>query len=51
MMIAPGLEKKFQGLDDLLDSILGNGLPSDKGVKPHLSVFVARDTLEAAAQH
>jgi hypothetical protein len=40
-----------QGLDDLLDSILGNGLPSDKGVKPHLSVFVDADTLEAAAQH
>ena len=46
-----GAERRVQGLDDLLDSILGNGLPSDKGVKPHLSVFVDADTLEAAAQH
>ena len=46
-----GSERRVQGLDDLLDSILGNGLPSDKGVKPHLSVFVDADTLEAAAQH
>ncbi len=30
--------------------ILANGLPSDKGVRPHLSVFVDADTLEAAAQ-
>ncbi|MDX6232684.1 MAG: hypothetical protein QOH68_1680 [Nocardioidaceae bacterium] len=46
-----GSERRVQGLDDLLDSILGNGLPSDKGVKPHLSVFVDADTLEAASQH
>lgn len=46
-----GSERRVQGLDDLLDSILGNGLPSDKGVKPHLSVFVDADTLEAAAEH
>ena len=46
-----GPERRVQGLDDLLDSILANGLPSDKGVKPHLSVFVDADTLEAAAQH
>ena len=45
-----GSERRVQGLDDLLDSILGNGLPSDKGVKPHLSVFVDADTLEAAAR-
>jgi hypothetical protein len=46
-----GSERRVQGLDDLLDSILGNGLPSDKGVRPHLSVFVDADTLEAAAEH
>ena len=45
-----GSERRVQGLDDLLDSILANGLPSDKGVRPHLSVFVDADTLEAAAQ-
>ncbi len=46
-----GSERRVQGLDDLCDAILANGLPSDKGVKPHLSVFVDADTLEAAAQH
>jgi hypothetical protein len=46
-----GSERRVQGLGDLLDSILGNGLPSDKGVRPHLSVFVDADTLVAAAEH
>ncbi|AXT86358.1 HNH endonuclease [Aeromicrobium sp. A1-2] len=46
-----GAQRRVQGLDDLLTDILGNGLPSDKGVKPHLSVFVDADTLEAAASH
>ena len=45
-----GSQRRVQGLDDLLDSILANGLPSDKGVRPHLSVFVDADTLDAAAQ-
>ena len=46
-----GSERRVQGLDDLLDSILANGLPSDQGVKPHLSVFVDAETLESAAEH
>jgi hypothetical protein len=46
-----GSERRVQGLDDLCDAILANGLPSDKGVRPHLSVFVDADTLEVAAQH
>ncbi|MDX6231563.1 MAG: hypothetical protein QOH68_514 [Nocardioidaceae bacterium] len=46
-----GSQRRVQGIDDLCDSILANGLPSDKGVRPHLSVFVDADTLEAAAQH
>jgi hypothetical protein len=46
-----GSQRRVQGLDDLLSSVLDNGLPSDKGVRPHLSVFVDADTLEAAAQH
>ena len=46
-----GSERRVQGLDDLCSSILDNGLPSDKGVRPHLSVFVDADALEAAAQH
>ena len=46
-----GSERRVQGLDDLCDAVRANGLPSDKGVRPHLSVFVDADTLEAAAQH
>ncbi|MGA8851352.1 MAG: DUF222 domain-containing protein [Aeromicrobium sp.] len=46
-----GSQRRIQGLDDLLTSVLGNGLPSDKGVRPHLSVFVEADTLQAAAEH
>ncbi|KQV75281.1 hypothetical protein ASC61_09875 [Aeromicrobium sp. Root344] len=46
-----GPQRRVQGLDDLLDSILANGLPSDKGVRPHLSVFVDADTVAAAAHH
>ncbi|VXB96432.1 HNH endonuclease signature motif containing protein [Aeromicrobium sp. 9AM] len=45
-----GSQRRVHGLEDLCDSILANGLPSDKGVRPHLSVFVDADTLEAAAQ-
>ena len=46
-----GSERRVQGLDDLLTSVLANGLPSDKGVRPHMSVFVDADTLQAAAEH
>ncbi|MGJ9423649.1 DUF222 domain-containing protein [Aeromicrobium sp. CF3.5] len=46
-----GAQRRVQGLHDLLSSILGNGLPSDKGVKPHMSVFVDAETLQAAAEH
>jgi hypothetical protein len=43
-------QRRVQGLDDLLSAVLANGLPSDKGVKPHMSVFVDADTLRAAAE-
>ncbi|MCW2771396.1 MAG: endonuclease [Aeromicrobium sp.] len=46
-----GAQRRVQGLDDLLSAILANGLPDDKGVKPHMSVFVNADTLAAAAEH
>jgi hypothetical protein len=47
-----GSERRVQGLDDLLSSILGSGeLPSDKGLKPHVSVFADADTVAAAAEH
>ena len=45
-----GAQRRVQGLDDLLSSILANGLPSDKGVKPHMSVFANADTMQAAAR-
>lgn len=45
-----GAERRVQGLDDLMDSVLKNGLPSDKGVMPQLSVRVDADTLAAAAE-
>ncbi len=46
-----GAERRVQGLDDLLSSILANGLPDDKGVKPHMSVYVDAETVAAAADH
>lgn len=45
----PGSERRVQGLDDLLSAVLADGLPSDKGVKPHLSIFVDAETVAAAA--
>ncbi len=45
-----GAERRVQGLDDLLTAILANGLPDDKGVKPHMSVYVDADTVAAAAE-
>jgi hypothetical protein len=46
-----GAQRRVQGLDDLLSAILANGLPSDHGVKPHMSVFADADTVAAAAEH
>ncbi|MEJ7634384.1 DUF222 domain-containing protein [Aeromicrobium sp.] len=43
----PGSERRVQGLDDLMTDILQSGLPADKGVRPHLSVIVDADTLDA----
>jgi hypothetical protein len=41
----------MQGLDDLLSDVLAGGMPSDKGVTPHLSVYADADTVAAAAEH
>jgi hypothetical protein len=46
-----GAERRVQGLDDLMTSILEGDLPADKGVRPHMSVFVDADTVAAAAEH
>ena len=45
-----GSERRVQGFDDLLSGYLNNGMPSDKGVRPHAAVIVDADTLEAAAE-
>ncbi|HWL50065.1 MAG TPA: DUF222 domain-containing protein [Acidimicrobiia bacterium] len=44
-----GADRRVTALDDLLDSVLASGLPSDKGVRPHLSVIVDAETLHASA--
>ncbi len=45
-----GSERRIDGLDELLTRILEAGLPSDKGIRPHLSVIVDADTLDAATE-
>lgn len=47
--VRSGSQRRVQGLDDVLSDVLGAGLPSDKGVRPHMSVFVDADTVQAAA--
>ncbi|MCW2830994.1 MAG: endonuclease [Aeromicrobium sp.] len=46
-----GAQRRVQALDDLATSVLGHGLPTDKGVTSHLSVHVDAETLQAAAEH
>lgn len=46
-----GSERRVQGLDDLLTQVLESGLPSDKGIRPHVSVMADADTLAAAAAY
>ncbi|WP_344197655.1 HNH endonuclease [Aeromicrobium alkaliterrae] len=41
-------ERRIEGLSQLLDSVLENGLPSDKGVRPQMTVLVDAETLSAA---
>jgi len=45
-----GSQRRVQGIDDLCEHILAGGLPSDKGVRPHLSVIVDAETLQAAVE-
>ncbi|MCW2750682.1 MAG: endonuclease [Aeromicrobium sp.] len=45
-----GSQRRVQAIDDLCDSILTGGLPSDKGIRPQLSVIVDADTLASAAK-
>ena len=45
----PG-QRRVDGLGDLCSTVLNNGLPSDTGHRPHLSVTVSADRLNAATQ-
>ncbi|OUZ12823.1 hypothetical protein BHE97_01035 [Aeromicrobium sp. PE09-221] len=40
-----GAQRRVDGLERLLDSVLSNGLPGDKGVRPHLTLTVDASTL------
>jgi hypothetical protein len=41
----PIARRRVDGLSGLLSAYLGSGLPSDKGVRPHLNVTVDHETL------
>lgn len=43
-------ERRMDGLQQLLKSVLEHGLPSDNGIRPHLSVVVDAETLKAVAR-
>ena len=43
-----GSERRIDGLDQLVTTILEAGLPTDKGIRPHLSVIIDADTLDTA---
>ncbi len=44
-----GPERRVDAIDDLCTQILDAGLPSDKGVRPHLSVSADAEAVHAAA--
>jgi hypothetical protein len=41
-------ERRIDGLDELITTALGDGLPATGGIKPHLSVIVDVETLKNA---
>ncbi len=43
-------ERRMDGLPQLLKGVLEHGLPSDNGVRPHLSVVLTAETLKAIAK-
>ena len=46
----PVAQRRVEGLHRLVSAILDSGLPSDKGVRPHLAVTVGLDTLKKAVR-
>jgi len=43
-------ERRTAALDVLLTKVIENGLPSDKGIRPHLSIIADLETVQSAAQ-
>jgi hypothetical protein len=43
-----GAERRVQAVEDLADSVLEHGLPSDKGFRPQMTVHADADTLDDA---
>ena len=46
----PVAQRRVEGLNRLVSAILDSGLPSDKGVRPHLAETVGLDTLQKAVR-
>lgn len=42
-----GSQRRVDALEELADKVLSDGLPSDKGIRPHLQVIVEAHTLAA----
>jgi hypothetical protein len=43
-----GAERRVQAIEDLADSVLAHGLPSDKGFRPQIHITAEADAVEAA---
>jgi len=43
-------DRRMDGLEQLLKTTLEHGLPSDNGIRPHLSVVVTAETLKTVAR-
>ncbi len=42
-------ERRMDALDEMCTRVLGNGLPSDNGIRPHITVTVEAETLTSIA--
>lgn len=43
-------ERRTAALDELLTTVIESGLPSDKGIRPHVSVIADLETLQSATR-
>ncbi len=46
-----GAQRRVDAIEQLCDTILDAGLPSDNGIRPHLGVRAEAETVHAAAHH